>query len=147
MNLISLQSANPSHLSFAGSVTPTPSCQFPPPTTVSFHLLLWSWLDDNSLLVDFPKHLLKKLQRVQNHVTHIVFCRQKVDHVTPLIRQLPSLIPIYLSEWSSLINLWSHPLCSTHQTNLAPPLEILCPFYLNCACIWSFEVQLQNSPL
>ena len=49
----------------------------------------------NALLVGSPKHLIEKLQKVQNHAARLVFCCSKFDHVTPLLHSLHWL-PVHL---------------------------------------------------
>ena len=42
----------------------------------------------NSLLYGIPKHLLRKLQSVQNAAASLVTSSSKFDHITPLLMQL-----------------------------------------------------------
>ena len=49
----------------------------------------------NALLAGSPKHLIEKLQKVQNHAARLVFRCSKFDHVTLLLHSLHWL-PVYL---------------------------------------------------
>ena len=49
----------------------------------------------NALLAGSPKHLIEKLQKVQNHAARLVFRCSKFDHVTPLLDSLHWL-PVHL---------------------------------------------------
>ena len=49
----------------------------------------------NALLEGSPKHLIEKLQKVQNHAARLVFRCSKFDHVTPLLHSLHWL-PVHM---------------------------------------------------
>ena len=42
----------------------------------------------NALLYGLPKYLIAKLQVVLNCAAHLILCKQKYDHATPLLTQL-----------------------------------------------------------
>ena len=70
----------------------------------------------NSLLSGCPKHLLEKLQKVQNSAARLVLKAHKRDHVSPLLRILHWL-PIqahieYKLSTLSLLFLWYSPCLS-----------------------------------
>ena len=55
----------------------------------SVHAFITSKLDNcNSLLYGLPKFLIDRLQTVQNCAARLVTGRKKIDHVTPLMKQL-----------------------------------------------------------
>ena len=64
------------------------------PTKTLVSTFVLSMLDYcNSLLSGCPKHLLEKLQKVQNSAARLVLKAHKRDHVSPLLRTL-HLLPI-----------------------------------------------------
>ena len=61
----------------------------PKTTELLVHAFVSSKLDFcNSLLYGVPKHLLRKLQSVQNSAARLVTSSSKFDHITPLLMQL-----------------------------------------------------------
>ena len=58
-------------------------------TATLFHAVVTTKLDqNNSLLVNSPKTLLQKLQKVQNAAAKLVSRKRKFDSVTPLLQEL-----------------------------------------------------------
>ena len=53
------------------------------------HAFVTAKLDSsNSLLYGLPKHLLSRLQSIQNTAARVVTCTRKFDHITPVLKQL-----------------------------------------------------------
>ena len=108
-------------------------------TTTLVCAFIFSKLDYcNSLLAGLPKHLIHRLQRIQNNSAHLVCKSSKFEHVSPLLHSLHWLPvsdridykisslthsaicgtgPEYLSE---LVQIYtpSRPLCSSSDTRL-----------------------------
>ena len=58
-------------------------------TEILVHAFVSSKLDYcNSLLYGLPKHMISRLQSVQNTAAHIVTVTKKFDHITPVLIQL-----------------------------------------------------------
>ena len=52
------------------------------------HAFVTAKLDScNSLLYGLPKHLLSRLQSIQNTAARVVTCTRKFDHITPVLRE------------------------------------------------------------
>ena len=43
---------------------------------------------DNCLLYGLPSYLIHRLQLVQNCVARLIMCRNKYDHITPILKEL-----------------------------------------------------------
>ena len=55
-------------------------------TKTVVHALVTSCLDHcNSLLYGLPDYLIQRLQYVMNAAAKVITCKQKFDHVTPLL--------------------------------------------------------------
>ena len=53
------------------------------------HVLVTCRLDlNNALLVGLPQRLVTRIQRCQNIVAHIVTCRKRTCHITPILMEL-----------------------------------------------------------
>ena len=58
-------------------------------TETLVHVLVMSRLDHcNSLLYGLPGYLIQRLQYVMNAAAKVITCKQKLDHVTPLLIEL-----------------------------------------------------------
>ena len=58
-------------------------------TKTLVHVLVMSRLDHcNSLLYGLPDYLIQRLQYVMNAAAKVITCKQKLDHVTPLLIEL-----------------------------------------------------------
>ena len=50
------------------------------------HAFVMCRLDNcNSLLYGLPKHMIHRLQLVQNYAAHLILCGAKHDRITPLL--------------------------------------------------------------
>ena len=58
-------------------------------------LLLRNWIAANSLLYGLPKHLLLRLQSIQNTAARVVTRTRKFDHITPVLKRLHWLLVCY----------------------------------------------------
>ena len=59
------------------------------PTKTLMHVLEMSRLDHyNSLLYGLPDYLIQRLQYVMKAAAKVITCKQKLDHVTPLLIEL-----------------------------------------------------------
>ena len=66
--------------------------QIPRPAEL-VHALVLSRLDTcNSLLEGLPSNLLQRLQQVQNMCARIIMLSNKRDHVTPLMKEIVTLV-------------------------------------------------------
>ena len=62
------------------------SCLSIDSTKTVVHALVTSCLDHcNSLLYGLPDYLIQRLQYVMNAAAKVITCKQKFDHVTPLL--------------------------------------------------------------
>ena len=58
-------------------------------TKTLVHVLVMSRLDHcNSLLYGLPDYLIQRLQYVMNAAAKVITCKQKLDHITPLLIEL-----------------------------------------------------------
>ena len=57
----------------------------------------------NSLLVNLPKRLIQKLQRVQNHSARVIFRKSRRTRTTPLLKELHWLPLIYRIKFKILL--------------------------------------------
>ena len=57
----------------------------------------------NSLLINLPKHLLQKLQKVQNHAARVIYRKNRRTRTTPLLRDLHWLPLIYRIKFKVLL--------------------------------------------
>ena len=58
-------------------------------TKTLVHVLVMSCLNHcNALLYDLPDYLIQRLQYVMNAAAKVITCKQKLDHVTPLLIEL-----------------------------------------------------------
>ena len=80
----------------------------------------------NALLAGSPKHLIEKLQKVQNHVARLVFRCSKFDHVTPLLHSLHWL-PVHLRIDYKISSLCFKVLESTAPSYLSDLLHVYTP--------------------
>ena len=81
----------------------------------------------NSLLSGCPKHLLEKLQKVQNSAARLVLKAHKRDHVSPLLRTLHWLpiqarivntLPLLFLWYSPCLSVWPSPCLLSIETAL-----------------------------
>ena len=96
----------------------------------------------NSLLSGCPKHLLEKLQKVQNSAARPILKAHERDHVSPLLNTLSLLFLWYspcLSVWPPLclLSIKTAPLLiwlknSTHSAH--KDQNIWTPFIFPCCC-------------
>ena len=80
----------------------------------------------NSLLSRCPKHLLEKLQKVQNSAARLVLKANKRDHVSPLLRTLHWL-PIQACIECKLSTLCHSFFSDTALVYLSDPLRVYSP--------------------
>ena len=80
----------------------------------------------NALLAGSPKHLIEKLQKVQNHAARLVFRCSKFDHVTPLLHSLHWL-PVHLRIDYKISSLCFKVLESTAPSYLSDLLHVYTP--------------------
>ena len=80
----------------------------------------------NALLAGSPKHLIEKLQKVQNHAARLVFRCSKFDHVTPLLHSLHWL-PVHLRIDYKISSLCLKVLESTAPSYLSDLLHVYTP--------------------
>jgi len=78
------------------------------------HAFVTAKLDScNSLLYGLPKHLLSRLQSIQNTAARVVTHTRKFDHITPVLKQLQWLPVCYriilkFSYWSAKLSMEQH---------------------------------------
>ena len=80
----------------------------------------------NALLAGSPKHLIEKLQKVQNHAARLVFRCSKFHHVTPLLHNLHWL-PVHLRIDYKISSLCFKVLESTAPSYLSDLLHVYTP--------------------
>ena len=80
----------------------------------------------SALLAGSPKHLIEKLQKVQNHAAWLVFRCSKFDHVTPLLHSLHWL-PVHLRIDYKISSLCFKVLESTASSYLSDLLHVYTP--------------------
>ena len=85
----------------------------------------------NWLLSGCPKHLLEKLQEVQNSAARCVLKARKRDHVSPLFRTL-HLLPIQARIEYKLSTLCHSFFSDTDPVYLSDLLRVCCPSLLVC---------------
>ena len=88
----------------------------------------------NSILSGCPKHLLEKLQKVQNSAARLILKAHKRDHVSPLLRtlhwlpiqahiecKLSTLCQSFFSDTAPVYP-FTFSISTPHEDNSAPPL-------------------------
>ena len=86
--------------------------------------LIISRLDyGNSLLAGLPKCLLQRLQRVQNSTARLITCTARMDHVTPILRELHWL-----------------PVQERVQNKVGLPTKLVNCAGAACGCVWCCSV-------
>ena len=78
----------------------------------------------NALLACSPKHLIEKLQKVQNHAARLIFPCSKFDHVTPLLHSLHWL-PVHMRTDYKISSLCFKVLESTAPSYLSDLFHVL----------------------
>ena len=80
----------------------------------------------NALLAGSPKHLMKTLQKVQNHAARLVFRCSKFDHVSPLLHSL-HWFPVHMRIDYKISSLCFKVLESTAPSYLSDLLYVYTP--------------------